>query len=54
MHTPERLTSLGDELWAVVERYAAEPSTGEDAQQVTIVLDAVPHRSGETAPGPGP
>ena len=42
--TPERLRALGEEVAQVIERYADEPSTGDDAERVVIVFDAVPHR----------
>ena len=44
MLTPERLAALGAEVWEVIDRYAAEPSTGAGAERVLVVFDAVPQR----------
>ena len=42
--TPERLKAMSAELHEVIERYAAEPSEGEDAERVFVSLHAIPQR----------
>jgi DNA-binding transcriptional ArsR family regulator len=42
--TPDRLTELNEEIAKVVERYADEPSTTEDAERVLVIYDAFPER----------
>jgi predicted ArsR family transcriptional regulator len=40
--TPDRLRALNDELHAVVDRYQAEASDSDDAEQVVVLLAGFP------------
>jgi DNA-binding transcriptional ArsR family regulator len=44
--TPDQLHNLNEEIAAVVERYAAIESAGDDAERVIVQLQSFPRRSG--------
>lgn len=43
--TPEQLHRLNEEIAAVVERYAASQSAGDNAERVIVQLQSFPRRS---------
>lgn len=44
---PDRLTAMRDELWEVVQRYRATPSSAGDAERVVVQVQAFPVRVGD-------